>query len=62
MEVLAGMNPSQRAALTLRHVDGLSVPEVAGLLGRSTAATETLLARARSVFRQRYAMSEAVRA
>ena len=48
MEVLAGMNPFQRAALTLRHVDGLSVPEVARLLGRSTAATETLLARARA--------------
>ena len=62
MEVLAGMNPFQRAALTLRHVDGLSVPEVARLLGRSTAATETLLARARAVFRQRYGTSEAVRA
>jgi RNA polymerase sigma-70 factor (ECF subfamily) len=56
------MNPFQRAALTLRHVDGLSVPEVAALLGRSTAATETLLARARAVFRQRYATSEPVRA
>jgi RNA polymerase sigma-70 factor (ECF subfamily) len=54
MEVLAELNPSQRAALTLRHVDGLSVPEVATLLGRSVTATETLLARARAAFRERY--------
>ena len=35
----------QRAALTLRHVDGLSVTDVASLLGRSVHATETLLVR-----------------
>src|SRR3954447_21302335 len=44
MEVLAELNPTQRAALTLRHVDGLSVAEVAALLGRSVTATETVLA------------------
>ena len=54
MEVLARLNPSQRAALTLRHVDGLSVPEVAALLGRSVTATENLLTRARSAFREQY--------
>jgi RNA polymerase sigma-70 factor, ECF subfamily len=59
MEVLAGMGGSQRAALTLRHVDGLSVPEVASLLGRSVTATETLLTRARTVFRDRYSSWEA---
>ena len=54
MDVLATMSPIQRAALTLRHVDGLSVPEVAELLGRSVHATETLLVRARAAFRRRY--------
>lgn len=54
MEVLARLNPMQRAALTLRHVDGLSVPEVADLLGRSVTATENLLTRARSAFREQY--------
>lgn len=50
-EILAKLNPMQRAALTLRHVDGLSVPDVAVHVGRSVAATETLLSRARAAFR-----------
>ncbi len=44
----------QRLALTLRYLDGLSVPEVAGQLGRSVHATETLLVRARSALRRIY--------
>jgi RNA polymerase sigma-70 factor (ECF subfamily) len=51
---LAMLNPSQRMALTLRYVDGLSVAEVAVLVDRSLHATETLLARARATFRDRY--------
>jgi RNA polymerase sigma-70 factor, ECF subfamily len=58
MDVLAELNPSQRTALTLRHVDGLSVAEVANLLGRSVHATETLLVRARAAFRSQYALIE----
>jgi RNA polymerase sigma-70 factor (ECF subfamily) len=54
IEVLSWLSPNQRAALVLRHVDGLSVPEVAELLGRSVHATETLLVRARAAFRARY--------
>ena len=54
MEVLGLLTPSHRAALVLRHVDGLSVPEVASVLGRSVHSTETLLVRARSAFRSRY--------
>jgi RNA polymerase sigma-70 factor (ECF subfamily) len=54
MDVLATLNPMQTAALVLRHVDGLPVPEVARALGRSVHATETLLARARANFRRRY--------
>ena len=59
MDVLAELNPNQRMALILRHVDGLPVSEVADLLGRSIHATETLLVRARAAFRSQYALSEA---
>jgi RNA polymerase sigma-70 factor (ECF subfamily) len=44
----------QRAALTLRYLDGLPVAEVAECLGRSVHATETLLARARAALRRVY--------
>ena len=49
---LARLNVSQRAALTLRYLDGLPVAEVAGDLDRTLHATETLLARARHVLRR----------
>lgn len=52
--VLADLNPTYRAALVLRHLDGLSVPEVAELLGRSVEATEQVLSRARASFRSAY--------
>lgn len=45
---------SQRAALVFRYLDGLSVREVAGALGRSESATESLLARARDSFERSY--------
>ncbi len=48
----------QRLALTLRYLDGLPVPEVAGQLGRSVHATETLLVRARSALRRVYEEEE----
>ena len=53
-DVLAELTQPHRAALTLRHMDGLSVPEVAALLHRSVQSTETLLARARTAFRRHY--------
>ena len=53
-QVLAGLGPHHRAALVLRHVDGLPVPEVAAHLGRTLHATEALLSRARRAFRQAY--------
>ena len=43
-----GLPPRERAALVLRYVDGLSVPEVANELGLSVHATESLLMRAKS--------------
>jgi DNA-directed RNA polymerase specialized sigma24 family protein len=45
MEVLGVLPPAQRAAIVLRYLQGRSVPEVAGILGRSTSATEGLLKR-----------------
>jgi RNA polymerase sigma-70 factor, ECF subfamily len=49
------LNDQQRAALTLRYLDGLPVAEVAAHLGRSLTATETLLIRAKAALRRVYA-------
>ena len=57
-EVLEGLGPHHRAALTLRYLDGLSVPEVANHLDRTVHATEALLVRARNAFRAAYARGE----
>ncbi|MEM8708084.1 MAG: RNA polymerase sigma factor [Actinomycetota bacterium] len=53
-QVLQELVPDHRAALTLRYLDDLSVPECADELGRSVHATESLLARARNAFRTAY--------
>ena len=51
---LARLPGPQRAALALRYLDGLSVPEIADLLGRTVRGTETLLVRARAALRRIY--------
>ena len=51
---LAQLAPQHRAALTLRYLDDLSVPQVAALLERTVHATEALLVRARAAFRRVY--------
>jgi RNA polymerase sigma-70 factor (ECF subfamily) len=53
-EVFLRLAPQHRAALSLRYLDGLSVPETATLLDRGVAATEALLVRARREFRHVY--------
>ncbi|WP_243790161.1 RNA polymerase sigma factor [Saccharopolyspora gloriosae] len=53
-EVLGRLGSHHRAALTLRYLDGLPVPEVAEHLGRTVHATEALLVRARAAFRRDY--------
>ena len=58
LATLAVLGPHHRAALTLRYLDGLSVPRVADELGRTVHATEALLARARNAFRTAYARPE----
>ncbi len=57
--VLDHLGAHHRAALTLRYLDGLPVPEVAALLDRTLHATEALLVRARSAFRRAYEETEA---
>ena len=51
---LAELPIPQRAALTLRYLDGLSVADVAEHLGRTLHGTETLLARSRAALRRQY--------
>jgi RNA polymerase sigma-70 factor (ECF subfamily) len=53
-QALSEVAPQHRAALTLRYLDGLSVPEVAEVLGRTLGATEALLVRARRDLRRAY--------
>jgi len=57
-QVLDALSPGHRAALTLRYLDDLPVPQVAALLGRTLHATEALLVRARTAFRRRYESTE----
>ena len=53
-DVLAQLGAHHRSALTLRYLDGLPVPQVASILGRTVHATEALLVRARRAFRDLY--------
>lgn len=49
---LRSLPPLQRVVLTLVALDELSVPEVARVIGKSVAATQSLLARGRDGFRR----------
>ena len=60
-DVLEQLGAHHRAALTLRYLDGLPVPEVARHLDRSVHATEALLVRARAAFRRIYQGEEGSR-
>ncbi len=53
-DTLASLSAINRAALTLRYLDGLPVGEIAHLLDRSVGATESLLTRAKAAFRAAY--------
>ena len=58
LATLARLGPHHRAALTLRYLDGLSVPRVAAEMDRTVHATEALLVRARNAFRTAYRRPE----
>jgi RNA polymerase sigma-70 factor, ECF subfamily len=60
-EVLGRLGAHHRAALTLRYLDGLPVPDVARHLDRTVHATEALLVRARAAFRRIYEAEEGSR-
>lgn len=53
VSALGAVHETQGAALVLRYVDGFSVP-VAEALGKSIAATESLLSRGKASFRRAY--------
>lgn len=52
--VLSDLPSHYRAVITLRYLDDQPVAAIAELLGRSVRSTESLLARARRTFRDRY--------
>jgi RNA polymerase sigma-70 factor (ECF subfamily) len=52
-ELLAQLSPSQREALLLQHMEQLTVPEIAVVMGRSPASVKSLLQRARETLRRR---------
>ncbi len=54
VEALKDVAGPQRAALVLRYLDGLPVPQVAAQLGKSVHATESLLMRGKQAFRRAY--------
>jgi RNA polymerase sigma-70 factor (ECF subfamily) len=60
-QVLDQLGPHHQAALTLRYLDGLPLPEVARYLDRTPQATEALLVRARAAFRRIYEAQEGSR-
>jgi len=53
-EALAVLPPLQRAVLVLHYMDHLPVREVARSIGKTEAATASLLARGRDAFRQAF--------
>jgi len=53
-DTLSRLASHHRAALTLRYLDDLPVPEVAVVLERTVHGTEALLVRARAAFRRSY--------
>jgi RNA polymerase sigma-70 factor (ECF subfamily) len=58
VEALAILSEDQRQALMARYADEKSVDEVAGLLGKSYKAAESLLSRARKAFQEAFRQVE----
>jgi RNA polymerase sigma-70 factor (ECF subfamily) len=48
---LGHLRPDERVVLVLRHVDGLSIAEIAETTGKSVAATDSMLRRGRERLR-----------
>jgi DNA-directed RNA polymerase specialized sigma24 family protein len=54
VEALGRIPDPGRTALVMRHVEGLSVAEIAGELGRTVEATDSILRRSRQRLRDEY--------
>jgi len=54
IRVLDALPPSYAQALEAKYADGLSVGEIARLLGLTSIAAQSLLARARQAFREKW--------
>ena len=54
VDALDYLSPLHRAVLLMKYVDGYSVNEIAEVVGKSHAATESTLARAKRAFRSSY--------
>jgi RNA polymerase sigma factor (sigma-70 family) len=52
-ELVEQLNEDQREALLLQYVEGLSIAEIAAVMGRSPAAANSLLQRARAALFRR---------
>lgn len=57
-DALAGLPALQRAVLVLHYMDRLSVRDVAHSIGKTEAATASLLARGRDAFRQAHSEAD----
>jgi len=53
-EAMARMDDLQRVALEWKYLDGLTVRQIAGQLGRTEKAVEAILYRARAAFKAEY--------
>ena len=58
IDALDRLPASQRTTMVLRYLDGLSVPKVAALTGKSIHAVESQLARGRTSFKRHYLETE----
>lgn len=54
IDALDYLSPLHRTVLLLKYVDGYSVADIGELIGKSHAATESTLARAKRAFRSNY--------
>lgn len=53
LDALESLEPIHRLVLVLRYVEDFTVPDIAAVIARSTTATNSLLARARTELRSR---------
>jgi RNA polymerase sigma-70 factor (ECF subfamily) len=54
LAVMDGLPDEERLALEWKYIDGLSVSEIAGRIGRTEKAAESVLYRARRSFREQF--------